>query len=59
MSTDYVYRLDPASGSFTEYLLPTLGANLRKIDVDNSTTPVTVWVAEVHAGKIAKLEFLP
>jgi virginiamycin B lyase len=59
MSTDYVYRLDPETGTFIEYLLPTLGANMRKVDVDNSTTPVTVWVAEVHKGKIAKIEPQP
>jgi virginiamycin B lyase len=59
MSTDYVYRLDPKTGTFIEYLLPTVGANLRKVDVDNSTNPVSIWVAEVHRGKIAKIEPLP
>jgi virginiamycin B lyase len=59
MSTDYVYRLNPDTGAFVEYLLPTVSANLRKVDVDNSTTPVTVWVAEVHKGKLAKIEPLP
>lgn len=59
MSTDYVYRLDPRTGNFTEYLLPTLNANIRRIDVDNSTNPATIWVAEVHQGKIAKIEVLP
>jgi virginiamycin B lyase len=56
MSTDYIYRFHPATAEFTYYLLPTLGANLRKIDVDNSTTPVTIWVAEVHRGKLARIE---
>lgn len=59
MSTDYLYRLNPANGQFTEYLLPTLSANLRRVDVDNSTTPVTIWTAEVHQGKLARIEFLP
>lgn len=59
MSTDYVYRLNPDTGSFVEYLLPTLSANMRKIDVDNSTNPVTIWVAEVHKGKLAKIEPQP
>jgi virginiamycin B lyase len=59
MSTDYVYRLNPETGAFVEYLLPTLSANLRKVDIDNSTNPVTVWVAEVHKGKIAKIEPQP
>jgi virginiamycin B lyase len=59
MSTDYVYRLNPSTGVFTEYLLPTLSANMRRVDVDNSTTPVTIWVAEVHQGRLAKIEPLP
>lgn len=56
MSTDLILRLDPKTGKFTEYMLPTVDANIRHIDVDNSTNPVTVWVAEVHQGKIAKIE---
>lgn len=56
MGADLVDRVDPKSGKFTEYMLPTVNANIRHIDVDNSTSPVTVWVAEVHQGKIAKIE---
>jgi virginiamycin B lyase len=56
MSTDLILRLDPKSGKFTEYMLPTVDANIRHIDVDNSASPVAVWVAEVHRGKIAKIE---
>jgi virginiamycin B lyase len=56
MSTDLVLRLDPKTGKFTEYMLPTVNANIRHIDVDNSKSPVAVWVAEVHQGKIAKVE---
>jgi streptogramin lyase len=58
MGTDLIVRLDPQTGRFTEYLLPTVDANIRWIEVDNSTTPVTAWVAEVHQGKIAKIEAL-
>jgi hypothetical protein len=39
-------------------MLPTVNANIRHIDVDNSTSPVAVWVAEVHQGKIARIELL-
>jgi virginiamycin B lyase len=56
MGADLVDRLDPKSGKFTEYMLPTVNANIRHIDVDNSTNPIAVWVAEVHQGKIAKIE---
>jgi streptogramin lyase len=56
MSTDLVLRLNPRTGRFIEYLLPTVDANLRHVDVDNSSNPVAVWVAEVHKGKIARIE---
>jgi streptogramin lyase len=56
MGADLVVRLDPKTGNFTEYMLPTVNANIRHIDIDNSTSPVAVWVAEVHQGKLAKIE---
>ena len=56
MGTDLILRLDPKNGNFTEYLLPTVDANIRWVEVDNSTTPPSVWVAEVHGGKIARIE---
>ncbi len=56
MSTDLILRLNPKTGQFIEYLLPTVDANIRHIDVDNSATSIAVWVAEVHKGKIAKIE---
>jgi virginiamycin B lyase len=56
MGADLVDRLDPKTGKFTEYMLPTVNANIRHIDVDNSGSRVAVWVAEVHQGKIAKIE---
>jgi virginiamycin B lyase len=56
MSSDWIMRLNPRTGQFTGYMLPTLNANIRHIDVDNSSNVVAVWVAEVHQGKIAKIE---
>lgn len=56
MSTDLILRLNPGTGEFIEYMLPTLDANIRHIDVENSTKSVAVWVAEVHKGKIARIE---
>jgi streptogramin lyase len=56
MGADLVDRLDPKTGKFTEYMLPTVNANIRHIDIDNSHSPIAVWVAEVHQGKIAKVE---
>jgi streptogramin lyase len=55
MMTDRVTRLDPKSGQFTEYLLPR-STNIRRVFVDNSTTPVTFWVGSNHGASIIKLE---
>ena len=55
MSTDRVVRLDPATGSTVEYLLPR-ETNIRRVFVDNSTSPVTFWVGSNHGASIVKLE---
>jgi streptogramin lyase len=55
MITDQVARLDPKSGTFVEYLLPRK-TNIRRVFVDNSTSPVTFWVGSNHGASIVKLE---
>jgi virginiamycin B lyase len=55
MMNDRVTRLDPKSGTFVDYLLPR-ETNIRRVFVDNSTTPVTFWVGNNHGGSIVKLE---
>jgi virginiamycin B lyase len=55
MLTDRVARLDPKTGQFTEYLLPT-STNIRRTFVDDSTTPVTFWAGSNHGHAIVKLE---
>jgi len=55
MSTDRVVRLKPETGEFIEYLLPR-ETNIRRVFVDNSTTPVTFWVGSNHGASIIKLE---
>jgi len=55
MLNDRVQRLDPKTGRFTEYLLPRQ-TNVRRVFVDNSTTPVTFWVGSNHGASIIKLE---
>ena len=52
---DRVSRLDPKTGQFIEYLLPR-STNIRRVFVDNSTTPVTFWVGSNHGASIIKLE---
>jgi streptogramin lyase len=53
--TDTVQRLNPRTGEFVEYLLPRF-TNIRRVFVDNSTTPVTFWVGNNHGASIVKLE---
>jgi streptogramin lyase len=55
MWTDYVSRLNPETGAFTEYLLPQ-ETNIRRVFVDNSTNPVTFWVGNNLHASIVKLE---
>src|SRR5712671_1564591 len=56
MSTDLILRLNPLTGQFVEDMLPTVDANIRHIDVNYPPNLIAVWVAEVHQGKIAKIE---
>jgi streptogramin lyase len=55
MMSDRVSRLDPNTGQFVEYQLPKT-TNIRRVFVDNSTTPVTFWIGSNHAASIIKLE---
>ncbi len=55
MWTDRVTRLDPKTSQFTDYLLPR-ETNIRRVFVDNSTTPVTFWAGSNHGASIVKLE---
>jgi len=52
---DRILRLDPKSGEFVAYLLPR-STNVRRVFVDNRTTPVTFWVGNNHGASIVRLE---
>jgi virginiamycin B lyase len=56
MSTDYVHRLNPKTAEWREYMLPTLGGEMRDIKIDDSGAAPKVWVPLVHAGILAKIE---
>ena len=58
MFTDRVVRLTPETGEFIEYLLPRQGVNIRRVFVDDSTTPVTFWVGSNHGASIIALQEL-
>ena len=55
MNSDLIMRLDPKTGAMTYYPLPR-ETNVRRVFVDNSTSPVTFWVGNTHAGSIIKVE---
>jgi streptogramin lyase len=55
MANDRVVRLDPKTGRATEYQLPK-NTNVRRVWVDNSTTPVSFWVGSNHGASIVKVE---
>ena len=55
MLTDRVARLDIKSGQFTEYPLPH-STNIRRVFVDDSKSPGTLWVGNNHGASIVKVE---
>jgi len=55
MNNDRVVRLNPQTGELTEYLLPST-TNIRRVNVDNSTTPPTFWVGDNLGATLLKVE---
>jgi len=55
MTTDRVTRLNPKTNETVEYLLPK-DTNIRRVYVDDTTTPVTFWTGSNHGASIVKLE---
>ena len=55
MITDQVTRLDTKTGEMVDYLLPR-STNIRRVFVDNTTTPVSFWVGSNHGASIIKVE---
>jgi virginiamycin B lyase len=55
MTTDRVVRLNPKTNETVEYLMPR-DTNIRRVFIDNSTTPVTFWTGSNHGASIVKVE---
>ncbi|MGC1094629.1 MAG: hypothetical protein WA905_18035, partial [Pseudolabrys sp.] len=55
MITDQVTRLDTKTGEMVDYLLPR-PTNIRRVFIDNTTTPVSFWVGSNHGASIIKIE---
>ena len=49
-------KFNPDTEKFTQYQLPTRGSETRYIQVDNSTTPPTVWIPYDRVNKIARIQ---
>ncbi len=55
MNTDRVVRVNPKTGEIVEYLMPK-DTNIRRVFVENSTTPVTFWTGSNHGAAVVKVE---
>jgi streptogramin lyase len=55
MASDHVTRLDTKTGEIVTYLLPRR-TNIRRVEIDNSTNPVSFWTGDNHGASIVKLE---
>ncbi len=55
MQTDRVARLDIKSGEITEYPLPQ-PTNIRRVFVDDTKNPGTLWVGNNHGASIVAIE---
>lgn len=55
MVTDQVTRLHTRTGEKIDYLLPR-PTNIRRVFVDNNTTPVSFWVGSNDGASIVKIE---
>jgi len=55
MLTDRVSRLDIKTGQYTEYMLPR-PTNIRRVFVDDSRNPGTLWIGSNHGASIVRVE---
>jgi len=55
MNADRILRLNTETGKFIEYPLPHQ-TNIRRVFVDNRTTPPTFWIGNNHGAALIKLE---
>jgi streptogramin lyase len=55
MLNDRVSRLDVKTGEYIEYQLPR-PTNIRRVFVDDRTSPGTLWIGSNHGGSMVKVE---
>jgi streptogramin lyase len=56
MTNDRVVRLDTRTSEMTEYLLPRISTNIRRVDVDNSTSPPSFWIGDNLGAALVRVE---
>jgi streptogramin lyase len=55
MTSDRVYRLNPNTAEVTDYLLPS-PTNVRRVEVEDSTQPVSFWAGSNHGGVLVRVQ---
>jgi streptogramin lyase len=55
MTNDYVARVNTETDEITMYLLPGT-TNIRRVDVDNTTSPPSFWVGDNLEGTLIRVE---
>jgi streptogramin lyase len=58
MFSDRVTRIDSSTGRIIDYQLP-ITTNIRRVWVDNTVSPVALWIGANHEAAIEKVEALP
>jgi len=56
MTSDRVYRLNAKSREITQYLLPKVNTNIRRVDVDDSQKPPVFWVGDDQSPTVYRME---
>ena len=57
LNSDHIYKFNPFNERWTAYRIPALGMDMRHVEVDNSTTPPTIWTAYFKSNKLVRLQF--
>jgi streptogramin lyase len=55
MTNDFVGRVNTRNGEVTMYLLPGM-TNVRRVDVDNSTSPPSFWIGDNLGATLIRVE---
>lgn len=57
LNSDHVYKFNPFTERWTSYRIPSLGMDMRHVEIDNSTDPPSIWTAYFKVNKVVRLQF--